>query len=450
MHDARRVSWAALGLALIALTACAPATKLASRPEAAPDTPPIPADPVAAPAVPAAAETPEVNQADEKPARPAAVPRAPLWSRFQANGGFPDCSRLDARAERWLGALQAQSAAVLSDLERAQPLIELVADELERRQVPIAFAMLPMVESRYITYRSSGNRPAGIWQLMPQTARGLAVPMTADYDGRLDYHRATRAAAELLAHLGRQFQQDWRLVDMAFNAGEFRVKSALRRTRQATPVDPDRMGLSRITLHHLAKLEAFSCFVAAGQVPSVAPASARLLPLNIAEPIHVDFLAFVAGVDAATIRRWNPTLTAAVTPRVRGLRVLLPASATLLARTTLRKVPPPWVDWRAVSTRIDAAGARTRYRERAEAVIRLNGLAEHSTAAATRRWLPVHAAAAAPPSRNVGTVHIIRSGESLWLLAKRYGIAIKSLMRWNQLGATSVLRPGQAIRLTPQ
>ncbi len=44
-------------------------------------------------------------------------------------------------------------------------------------------------------------------------------------------------------------------------------------------------------------------------------------------------------------------------------------------------------------------------------------------------------------------VHIVRRGDSLWKISKRYGVSTSDLMRKNALGASSTLQPGQQIVL---
>ena len=45
--------------------------------------------------------------------------------------------------------------------------------------------------------------------------------------------------------------------------------------------------------------------------------------------------------------------------------------------------------------------------------------------------------------------HIVRSGETLYTIAWRYGKDNRDLARWNRLGDGSLIYPGQVIRLTP-
>ena len=45
--------------------------------------------------------------------------------------------------------------------------------------------------------------------------------------------------------------------------------------------------------------------------------------------------------------------------------------------------------------------------------------------------------------------HIVRSGETLYSIAFRYGKSAEDLARWNRLGNGSLIHPGQVLRLTP-
>jgi len=45
--------------------------------------------------------------------------------------------------------------------------------------------------------------------------------------------------------------------------------------------------------------------------------------------------------------------------------------------------------------------------------------------------------------------HVVRTGETLFTIAFRYGSDYRDLARWNNLGDGSLIYPGQVIRLTP-
>jgi membrane-bound lytic murein transglycosylase D len=59
-------------------------------------------------------------------------------------------------------------------------------------------------------------------------------------------------------------------------------------------------------------------------------------------------------------------------------------------------------------------------------------------------------ATARPPAAEARpTVHVVRSGDSLWNIARRYDIATEDLAQWNGISVGDTLHPGQQLRLSP-
>jgi membrane-bound lytic murein transglycosylase D len=42
-------------------------------------------------------------------------------------------------------------------------------------------------------------------------------------------------------------------------------------------------------------------------------------------------------------------------------------------------------------------------------------------------------------------IHVVRRGDTLYGIARRYGVPLSRIYRWNNLGPRSVIRPGQEI-----
>ena len=55
--------------------------------------------------------------------------------------------------------------------------------------------------------------------------------------------------------------------------------------------------------------------------------------------------------------------------------------------------------------------------------------------------------AADAPATIDAKVHVVRSGDSAWTIARRYRVSLAALLSINGLGKSSVLRPGQKLRL---
>ena len=140
------------------------------------------------------------------------------WDRLRRRFVMPGCD-FNPGVQHWARAYAQGNNQFSASLNAAMPFLLVVLDQIEQRDMPGEFAFLPYIESNYTPLASSGDRAAGIWQLMPDTAREAGLRITPDYDGRLDIAASTHAALDLLQHYQQEFG-DWRLADMAFNAGQ--------------------------------------------------------------------------------------------------------------------------------------------------------------------------------------------------------------------------------------
>ncbi|MCD8498437.1 MAG: lytic transglycosylase domain-containing protein [Alphaproteobacteria bacterium] len=77
--------------------------------------------------------------------------------------------------------------------------------------LPKELMYLAIVESALDPTAKSPVGAAGLWQLMPHTARQYGLRVDGAVDERFDPYRSTEAAVRLLADLYKDYR-DWRLV----------------------------------------------------------------------------------------------------------------------------------------------------------------------------------------------------------------------------------------------
>jgi len=133
--------------------------------------------------------------------------------------------RVTQQKEKFLN----DSTYIANVTKRSQPFIHFVMNEIITRQMPAELAILPIIESGYHPRARSHAKAEGLWQIMPYTARDLGLKRSIGYDGRHDVHASTLAALDYLNQMYNKFDKDWLLALAAYNAGPQRVKRALKK-----------------------------------------------------------------------------------------------------------------------------------------------------------------------------------------------------------------------------
>lgn len=112
-------------------------------------------------------------------------------------------------------------------LGRAELYFPVFEYYLRKQGLPTSLKYLPIAESLLRSRAVSGASAAGLWQMMPGTARSYGLRVDNTVDERMNIHRSTEAAVQLLEKLYAEFA-DWNLVLAAYNCGDGRVRQAMR------------------------------------------------------------------------------------------------------------------------------------------------------------------------------------------------------------------------------
>lgn len=435
----RRLLAAAAPVALLA--ACAQTPTRAPAPQ--PPSPPAPEGVARTPITPA-------------PPAPA-VPDA--WERLRRSFAMDGCDA-DAEITAWARRYAAAPDRFEAQLDAALPLLRYVQTQVEAAGVPGEFVLLPWVESEYRAVPGVRNGPAGIWQIMPHTARTLGLEIRRDYDGRLDLHASTQVALQLLRRYDDEFH-DWRLADMAFNTGEYRVGQLVREhgVPDASAAIPD-LPVGRITRQHLTKLLAMACIVREParfdvELPRLEDAQPLTL-VTLEAPIDLRVAARLAGMPLEALRALNPGYRRTRMPQEGAPHhLLLPQDRADRFHGAYALVDPPrWVDWRAARLRVPATLGTLAARGDvpATALAAANAVDVDAPLAAGRTLLLPHALLALAGAQLAAVdasppTHTTRPGESLWSIARRYRLSVGDLRAWNGLDGKT-LRPGTVLRLS--
>ena len=137
--------------------------------------------------------------------------------------------------------------------DAAKPYVGKLKPIFSQQKVPSQLVWVAEVESSFDPEARSPAGAAGLFQLMPATAKQYGLS-TWPFDQRLDPEPSARAAATYLGKLHDKFQ-DWRLALAAYNAGEGTVQNLMKR-HKATTYDAIAAHLPAETQMFVPKVEA--------------------------------------------------------------------------------------------------------------------------------------------------------------------------------------------------
>jgi membrane-bound lytic murein transglycosylase D len=361
----------------------------------------------AAVAVPAPAASVPANPAA---ARSPAVPLETVWDKLRNSFAMSDCDG-DPEVLHWAGEFTRNSALFEQTLRIGLPRLTYVQQVAAQYDVAGEFVLLPWVESRFRPAAPRKRRPAGMWQIMPITARSMGLHVGPHYDGRLDVAASTHAVMKLLQQYQNRFH-DWRLTDYAYNSGEFSVRRVIRNHGMppATPALPD-WPVRRVTRKHLAKLLAMACVVRDParfhvSLPTL-PAPQRLVKAPVLKPMSITRAASRAGMSVDALKSINGAFRGDTINTDHVDYLMLPSRHARQFHLGASEQPELPHD-----TLLTAQQA--------------SGQADGNPAASR--------------------THKVTRGENLWQIAHDYSVDIGQLEQLNHLNG-DIIKPGQVLQL---
>lgn len=414
------------------------------------DSAPPSAPPVASPA-----------REDGTPETTAVPTPTTLWAVMAAELSWPipDNPRVSRERQGFLD--QPQLVAVLG--ERAEPALQAVVADIRTRDLPMELALVPVVESMLDPLAVSSADAAGLWQISPVAADHLGLHRSWWFDARLDRELATAAALDYLVALREQFDGDWLLALAAYNAGETRIRKLRQQQRaRGMPDDFWHLNLPAETARYVPRLLALSALVRDpgryGLAFPDTPITPALTRVATGGQIELETVARLAQMDTAALHRLNAGHRRWLTAPDAPARLWLPtAAAPSVAEALANLEDRPNVQWN--THRVEPGDSLARIARRnnlpVEVLMAVNGLDDTLIHPGDTLLLPNpgsvsgHSVATLRSGTGKPARYEVRSGDSLWSIARRFSVDVDSLVLWNRLSPGDYLQPGQRLRLVP-
>ncbi|GAB4340528.1 MAG: hypothetical protein Kow0037_26450 [Calditrichia bacterium] len=260
---------------------------------------------------------------------------------------------------------------------------------LREEGVPTELYYLAMIESGFITHARSYANAVGMWQFIYSTGRAYGLKRSWWYDERQDPEKSTRAAARHLKDLYKRFG-NWYLAIAGYNFSPGKIEKRINRYK----VD-EFWELPRLPKQTRNYVPTFIAAATIAKNPEKYGFYVEPDPpiewdtVTVKEAVDLNVVAECVGSDFKTIKKLNPAL--------------------------LRFCTPPDVDEWVLNI---PKGTRERFLE------------EYRKIPDNQKMTWVH--------------HRIRSGETLSTIARRYGVSMHEIQRFNKIRG-SLIRAGHSL-----
>ncbi len=351
--------------------------------------------------------------------------------------------------------------------QRATPFLYLITEKIEQRHLPLELALLPVVESSFDAFAYSYGRAAGLWQFVPSTGKIYGLKQNFWYDGRRDVDAATDAALDYLSYLNKKFNGNWNHAIAAYNSGSGRVSSAIRRNkRKGLPTDFFSLDLPKETSSYVPKLLALVDVIAHHQqygieLPPITnqPVLARVDPQK---QLDLAVAAKYAGISVRELQSYNPAFNQWATSPNGPYNLLIPVDKVSVFEQAieadngkgLKLIRYQVKSGDVLSTIAQKYNTTTKVIQTVNhldgMLIRVGQYLMIPTSVKDEKayTLSMSNRLAKIQSRVRGQykmTHRVRSGESLWTIAKHYHVSHRSLAKWNGMSPKDPLKIGKSL-----
>jgi len=288
------------------------------------------------------------------------------------------------------------------------PMIEETLDEFD---MPKELKAMAVIESAFNPRAVSRARAKGMWQFMYSTAKRYGLEMTSYVDERYDPEASCRAAAQYLKDNYMIFG-DWGLTIASYNCGEGNVMKAVRRSGGKTNFWDIYQYLPRETRGYvpifIAALYVLTYYPEHGLVPAQVNLPAMIDTFHIRKNVHFEQIADNIGISVETLRDLNPKYLHDIIPGQEHPYIL--------------NLPHAYA-----ASFIDKEQDIYTYKD-----------SVYFNSVNTKK---IQESASNEGQR---IAHKVRSGETLGGIARRYGVSVNNLKKWNNLRSNTI-RVGQRL-----
>lgn len=363
-----------------------------------------------------------------------------------------------------------------ASLERGSRYLPMIQNVFRAEGLPLDLAYVPLVESAFKPSALSRASARGVWQFMRDTARENGLQQDWYIDERADPEKATVAAARYLRSLSRMFDGDWHLALASYNGGPGRVQRAVKRAGT-----DDFWTLSESPGYLPKETREYVPMILAAIIIARNPAQYGF-DIDIQPPMTYDKVRVPRATDLRRLAEWtetpleelqqlNPELRRWTTP-ARDYELKVPPGMGDAVRTRLVSLPPSElsaVRWHTVKRGETLSSLSRKFRVSRTELAEANQLGARSRLTAGQGLMIPRAPGPLVSARNLrsadtvavatrntdpsqdrtASTYVVRKGDTLYSIARRFGLSVSALKAANNLTATHIM-PGARLSVSSE
>ena len=375
----------------------------------------------------------------------------------------------NARVQQQIDYLKGKKSFVDSMQRNARPYLYEVVTELKRRDMPMELALLPAIESGYRTTATSHSGAAGIWQFIRSTGDYYGLKRNRYVDLRRDPKLATDAALDYLEYLHKFFDGDWALAIAAYNGGEGTISRAQKaNAARGRKTDYWSLDLRKETMDYVPRLFAISKIIKNprkyGFTVYRIPKTRVLSTVTTTRAIDLKEAARRSDMDPNAFAALNARYVRHVTEPGKNNTIFVPRHKYSQFNTALAGMPEAKTGGifervasksrkgKTVTHRVSKgetlSGIARQYGVSVASIKQANNLRSNNIRIGQK--LKVSGTTTASSSRTAGTTattHTVKSGDSLYAIAGRYGTSVDRIRKDNNISGNNI-RVGQVLKIS--
>jgi membrane-bound lytic murein transglycosylase D len=388
-----------------------------------------------------------------------------IWPAMCRHFSLSVDASLEQETQRQIRWHRRHPGAMKDMTENAQLYLAYVFQQTREKSLPAEIALVPFVESNYDPFARSAKGAAGLWQIMPDMASAHGLEINDLKDDRRNVIKATHTALNHLLYLKRRLHGRWDYAIAAYNAGEGRVRQAIRASNKSGGKVPWTKFLPAETRRYLPKILALKAIIQHPKRYAINLPNIDVDTYFSNSPIHRTYafsqISDICKIDSDLLHKLNAEWRGHIFTED-NKTIILPRSQSFSCKKKLSRIPMfsnRWARHKTKSTdTIKSLG--TLYNTNPSTIAGINSLGNTKLCHRRVLMIPKNSQGIPPLSKDASLAaaiaatdllgptkisHIVQKKDTVHTISKQHDVKVGHIAYWNRLRYPYTLTTGRTL-----